>query len=57
MGFELALSKGKMIKKLRNTALNIQQDLDKSRGGNYRLGVQYEPRVECTLCISSQGVE
>lgn len=37
MGFKLALSKRKMIKNLRNTALNIQQDLDKSRGGNYRL--------------------
>lgn len=57
MGFNLVLSKGKMIKKLRNTALSIQPDLDKSRGGKYKLGVQYESRVECTLCVSSWGIE
>lgn len=34
MGFELALIKGIMVKKLTNTALNAQQELDKFTGGN-----------------------
>lgn len=38
MGLELALLQGIMVKKLRNTTLDIQQDLDKLRGENERLG-------------------